>query len=998
MHSVEVNSAEVDSAEVNNAEVNNAAEKSESRPELLEPGDPSSGLIIVEGPPGSGKTTLLNDMIRRLGPGRLVLTAGCGRMDSGYAFGLIGQLVEPVLADPEAAGSDDSLTLVRDALTEVRAEPGELMSGPLRRLQESVERLIRELARRVPLLICVDDIHWGDGPSLGALAHLARRATRQQVLIVVTRCPQVLVTAPDGLTELLLRPDGVRIQPPALDQAQVSMLIGSVLQASPRPNLTAFCHRVTRSNPQLLIELVRAIAETGAQPTEGNETRLTNLVAEITVRRAVELLRRQPDDVQDLVEILAVLGERGVEVAADLTQLEPTQVRHSIEELVKLGLLRHGAGDRPIIAGDRLRAAVRNGIPAAERDELRIRAGRALSVRGAPVEHVASVLQGTRPSGDPWVIEVLCEAAKAQMTTGYPEEVVGYLQRVLRERLEPRQRAELLVQLGTARLHGDPEAAGRHFREAVQLAGDRRVRAAALIGFCQSALLIQRPLDVSPELTEAIRDLSAIEVMTDADREAQLRLKAMLVIASDEPGGDGARPPDGAPGPASAAAPSSGGSPASAVRRTTPAECELLSAFALQISERGGSAEEAVGLALRAMAGTSLRDRDSHGLFVRSVSVLLYADQPEAAMQWASRMVDVGSHHRWRLFQLIGRCLRAEAAYRTGNLDLSLCEARAAFETTGITDRSAYHALALANLTRVLTELGRLEEAQGFLDAPGTALIGTPRARTSVLAARGQLLARTGDLDGALYDLLEAGRLLSSARIVNPVILPWRSQAAELYAELGNHVRARELADEELSLARAWGTPRSIGIALRARGKAEAGNGGLGLLEEAVRVLSGSSARLDLAVAHAELGTRYRMVGAAASARRALRNAAVIAEQCSAHALLARVRAELVLSGARSRATPQSGPAALTPSERRAAELAARGNTNRQVARLLSVSPNTVEVHLTNVYRKLAISSRTQLADALSAAADDEAKQHNPSAALPELLPGRVSAGIRRQR
>jgi DNA-binding NarL/FixJ family response regulator len=983
---------------MNSVEVTNATEKSETRPELLELGDPSSGLIIVEGPPGSGKTTLLNDVIRRLGQGRLVLAAGCGRMDSDYAFGLIGQLVEPVLADPEAAGSHDALTRVRDALTEVRAEPGDVMSGPLRRLKESVEGLTRELARHVPLLICVDDIHWGDGPSLGALAHLARRATRQQVLIVVTRCPQVLVTAPDGLTELLLRPDGVRIQPAALDQAQVATLIGSVLQASPHPDLTTFCFSVTRGNPQLLIELVRAIAETGARPIEVNETRFTDLVAEITVRRAVELLRRQPDDVQDLVEILAVLGERSVDVAADLTQLEPTQVRHSIEELVKLGLLQHGTADRPALAGDRLRAAVRNGIPAGDRDELRIRAGRALSVRGAPVEHVASVLQGTRPSGNPWVIEVLCEAAKARMATAYPEEVVGYLQRVLREQLEPRQRAELLVQLGTARLHGDPEAAGRHFREAAQLASDRRVRATALIGFCQSALLIQRPLEVSPELTEAIRDLSAIEVMTDADREAQLRLKAMLVIASDEPGGDDARPADGVPGPASAGPPAYGGSPASGVRRTTPAECELLSAWALQISERGGSAEEAVGLALRAMAGTSLRDRDSHGLFVRSVSVLLYADQPEAAMQWASRMVDVGSRHRWRLFQLIGRCLRAEASYRTGNLDLSLREARAAFETTGITDRSAYHALAMANLTRVLTELGRLEEAQGFLDARGTALIGTPRARTTVLAARGQLLARKGDLDGALYDLLEAGRLLSTARIVNPVILPWRSQAAELFAELGNHVRARELADEELSLARAWGTPRAIGIALRARGKAETGKGGLGLLEEAVRVLSGSSARLDLAIAYVELGARYRVVGAASAARRALRNAAVIGEQCSAHALLARVHAELALSGARSRTVPQSGPAALTPSERRVAELAAKGNTNRQIAQLLSVSPNTVEVHLTNVYRKLAISSRTQLAAALSAAADDEAEQHDSSGALPELLPGRVSAGIRRQR
>jgi DNA-binding CsgD family transcriptional regulator len=965
--------------------MHNAARESETRPELMELGEPSAGVIVLEGPPGSGKTTLLNDLIQRLGPGRLVLTARCGRLDGGYAFGLIGQLFEPLTADPETADSAEYLALVHDALEEARAESGDAMSGQLRRLQEATERLMRELARRMPVLICVDDAHWADAPSLACLAHLARRAARQPVLTVVTRCSQVLVSTPDGLAELLLRPDSVRIQPAPLDQRQVAALIGSLLQASPHPDFTASCHRITRGNPQMLIELIRAVSEAGTPSMEGADTRLADLTTEISVRRTVDLLRRQPDDIQELVAVLAVLGERAIDVAADLTQLDPAQVRQSIAELVKLDVLWQPPGSRPTFAQERLRVAVRNGLSASARDDLLIRAARSLSVRGAPIEHVATVLQGTRPAGDPWVIEVLCEAARLRMTTGYPEEVVGYLQRVLSEQLEPQHRTDLLIQLGTARLHGDPEAAGRHFWEAAQLATERRARAAALIGFCQAGLLIQRPLDASPELTAAIRDLVSGQDMTDADREAVLRLRAMLVIVSDDPG-------DKEP-----SAGLCGGTGAVGNRRTSPAECELLSAFALQVSERGGSAEEAVELALRAMAGTSLRDRESHGLFVRSVSVLLYADHPEAALQWAGRMVDVGSRHRWRLFQLIGRCLRAEAAFRTGDLGLSLTEARAAFETTGLADRSAYRALALANLTRVLIELGRLDEAEGFLDTPGTTLIGAPRARSTVLAARSQLLARRGDLDGALYDLLEAGRLLTDIRIVNPAIFPWRSQAAELYAELGDHARARELAAEELSLARSWGTPRAIGIALRASGKAAEGNAGVTLLEQAVSVLSDSPAPLDLAVAYAELGIRHRALGAPAAARRALRNAAVIAEQCSAHALLARVHAELALSGARSRTAPQSGPAALTPSERRVAELAARGNTNRQIAQWLSVSPNTVEVHLTNAYRKLAISSRAQLTEVLRPAADDEPEKHHASAAASELLPGHPGSGVRLQ-
>ena len=895
---------------------------------------------MIEGPPGSGRSTLLDDLLRRVSQGRLVLTADCGRLDTEYPFGLVRQLVEPLFSCPELAGMSDSVGPVSEALAGDEVD--------LLRLQDAVERLARDLARHRPLLICVDDVHWGDVQSLACLAHVARRTARQPVLIALTRCPQVLVTPTDGLTELLLRPDCVRIQPDPLTERQVAGLVGEALRATAPADLAGSCHRATEGNPQMLLELVRAMAEagTGSAPGGEEEARFGGLVAEVSARRTVELLRRQPDEIQDLAIVLAVLGEYGPDVAADLTQLEAAQVKHWFEELVRLGVLRHTATGRPVIACERVRAAIRNGVPVGARDELRIRAARALSVRGAPIEHVAAAVLGTRPTGDPWVIEVLCEAARSRAAVGYPEEVAGYLQRVLREQLEPGQRAGLLLQLGAARLQGDPEAAGRHFREAAKLATDRRVYAAALIGFCQAGLLLQQPLEVTPELARAIEDLTNIEDMTDADREAVLRLHAMLVIAD----GTGDRP-----APARSAE----------AHRVTPAECELLSAFALQISERGGSAEEAVELALRAMAGASLRDRESHGVFVRSVNVLLYADHLDAAMQWAGRMTEIGSRYRWRLFQLVGRGLRAEAAFRMGDLELSLDESRAAFGSTGRTDRGAYHAFALAGLTRALIELGRPDEAEGFLDEHGPALIGTPRARIMMHAARARLLTRRGDVDGALHDLLEAGRLLGTLRIVNPAILPWRAQAAELQANLGDLARARELADEELALASEWGAPRAIGIALRASGKAEGGTHGVQLLEESAEVLASGPARLELAASYLELGISHRLRASSAQARRALRNAAVVAEQCGALGLLDRVRAELLLSGARPRAPHQSGPGALTPSERRVAGLAAQGHTNRQIAGLLSVSPNTVEVHLTNAYRKLAISSRTQLAEVL---------------------------------
>ena len=61
-----------------------------------------------------------------------------------------------------------------------------------------------------------------------------------------------------------------------------------------------------------------------------------------------------------------------------------------------------------------------------------------------------------------------------------------------------------------------------------------------------------------------------------------------------------------------------------------------------------------------------------------------------------------------------------------------------------------------------------------------------------------------------------------------------------------------------------------------------------------------------------------------------------------------------------------SGPASLTPSERRIAELAANGQSNREIAQALFVTPKTVEYHLRHVYQKLDIHSREELAEVLA--------------------------------
>ena len=300
-----------------------------------------------------------------------------------------------------------------------------------------------------------------------------------------------------------------------------------------------------------------------------------------------------------------------------------------------------------------------------------------------------------------------------------------------------------------------------------------------------------------------------------------------------------------------------------------------------------------------------------------------------------------------------------------GEVEAEAREALAAGEVWGATARFARHAAAF--LADSLMEQGRLDEAAAVLAGawPGEAPPGSTRLLFLGDSARRLRLLR-GDLAGGLEEMLEAGRLFEEVGSPNPAFIAWRSPAALALLQLGRRDEAGPLAEEEVELARTWGAPRALGAALRAAGLVEGGERGLELLVEAVDVLSGSPARLEHAKARTDLGAALRRANRRADAREQLRHAVELATICGATPLAARAESELLATGARPRRVALSGVESLTPSERRVAEMAAEGPTNREIAQALFVTQRTVEVHLTSIYRKLAINSRSQLPTALA--------------------------------
>jgi DNA-binding CsgD family transcriptional regulator len=314
----------------------------------------------------------------------------------------------------------------------------------------------------------------------------------------------------------------------------------------------------------------------------------------------------------------------------------------------------------------------------------------------------------------------------------------------------------------------------------------------------------------------------------------------------------------------------------------------------------------------------------------------------------------------------IGLALRGWLAFRLGDLTAAEIDTRTALAAPELRAPTLFRVLNAGVLAGALLEQGETAAAEEVLTPLGGEIEGDSLTAAVLRLARGRLRVAQGRMDEGLADFLGVGRLATRADVVCPGYLSWRSEAALAHLSLAEHESARRLADEELELARTFDAPRALGIAARAAGLVAGGDRGVSLLREAVAAFKHPDARLERARALTDLGAMLRRRNRRLEARELLRDALDTAHRIGARPLAERAQIELKASGGRPRRMVLSGLDSLTASERRIAELASQGLSNREIAQTLFVTNRTVEGHLTNVFRKLRLDSRTKLHDALS--------------------------------
>ncbi|MBF6618794.1 MAG: AAA family ATPase [Patulibacter sp.] len=919
--------------------------------------------VTITGPAGIGKSRLLEAFVAEARADALVLTARAGPMEQDFSFGVVRQLLERLVTHAEPAARsrmlDGAAALALPAIGGApTTEPSD--ADAAFSIRHGLFWLIANLALEHPLVLAVDDLHWVDPPSLRALVHIAVRLDGLPVLLIAGRRTGEAGVAPELLDELE-RVGAAVVRPAPLTEDGVRTVVRQRL-GDPSAALVQAVRFATGGIPFLLDELLRTLQAAGLDATAVQPQAINELGSEGVARFLLDRLRRLPPETVDVARAIAVLnGHAELRYVAAVAGLDADATGDAVDALVDAEILKPG---RPCsFLHPTMRAAIYEDTALSALASRHRRAADAMRSAGRPDAELAPHLLATEPSGDPQTVDELREAAARAIGQGAPDLAQRYLRRAL---IEPPQDSldAVLAELGDAEwLAGeDLEAAVAHLAEALERCDDLQRRP-------ERALALHRALFAAGRLGEAVAMLERelVRFGDVVDREVALRVQAELTsIALLHPSTvdrvDQHLERHGQ------------------LRGETPSELLQLANMACWKWARG-SAEETVELGRRSLTSARAQAADpSDSIPIYEALWALSFTDEIAFTRDLLRATMADARARGSIFGVTtSASLLTLLALRVGDTAEAEAEARSAAGLPGLSD--FVRPPLFGYLAQALIWRGDLDAAQRAIDASGCGP-DLPEfvCLNPVFFTRGILRLALGDVEAALSDFLELRDRSERLGLRNPCD-GWRSGATDALILLDRRDDAVSLATEQLELARAWGTDFAVGTALHGLARARAaGHGGqtpaaggagprpaehVAELAAAERLLARAPGRLEHARCLVELGTALRHAGRRSDAREPLRRGLDMARRCGAAPLAQRAHGELLVAGARPRRLMFSGVEALTPSERRVADMAAAGQTNRAIAQALFVTPKTVENQLGRVYGKLGVSSRTALPDAL---------------------------------
>ena len=938
----------------------------------LEPG--RSIAILLVGEPGIGKTRLLTDFGARAdAEGHLVLSGSASELERDLPFSLfvdaLDEYVRGLDSELVAHLDDDvrtELGHVFPSLTTLAGGRPAALQHERYRSHRAVRALLEQLASTQPLVLVLDDLHWADPASIELLGALLRRPPSAPVLLALASRPLHVPERLSAALERATRAEQItRIELGALSPEEARELLGD-LGDRVDPDVL---YVESGGNPFYLEQLARS-----GGTAVYDEISLAGIGVPATVAAALAEELGLLSETQRLVlEGAAVAGDPfEPELAAAASDASEPTVMEALDELLKVDLLRTTDAPRRFrFRHPLVRRAVYEAAAPGWRLGAHERCAEALAARGAAATARAHHVERAAREGDADAVAVLREAGEevARLAPGSAAHWFAEALRLQSAKAPAKERIELLFARARALTAvGRFDDSRNALLEALEIvpAGEDELRARlsrACAGVETNLGLQEQAHDRLARALEELPDQGsreAVALMLELMVNALWRTRHEEMHAAGERAVEAARRLGDIPMTAAALAElalanSLMGDPVRA--EANHAEAAAL-VDSLPDDELAGHLEAGAWLAgvelyldryaegeLHANRALAVARATGQGeLLLLQVATLGGLLRQRGKLAESAELLDggieaarlLGNSHALR-WTLLGR---SAAALRSGDTDLALATAQESVDLSQAAERSFHSAEGAADLAAALLESGEPERAvELLLESSGgeelTLIAGSPRARYLEVLTRGWL---------ALDRNAEAERAATTARawassVQLPMAVAWAERAsAAVELDGGDPERAAERALASAASADKAGAP-----------------------------VEGALSRLLAGRALAQAGDRQ---GAVAELRRAAHDF----RKSGALRYCGTAERELRKLGHRiQKRTRPGGPAgtaleSLTERELQLTMLVVDRKTNPEIADELFLSQKTVETHLRNIFRKVGVSTRVELARAVERA------------------------------
>jgi DNA-binding CsgD family transcriptional regulator/tetratricopeptide (TPR) repeat protein len=876
-------------------------------------------VLVMHGEAGVGKTALLEYAVEAAREFRLARTSGV-QAEMELPFAAVEQLCSPFV---------DRLNRLPQPQREALGVAFGLITGPAPNpflVGLAVLGLLSEAAEERPLLAVVDDAHWLDHASTRALAFVARRLLAERIALVFAA--RQVDDALEGLPSLHVGP---------LRHRDARALLKSVLPARLDESVLERIVLETRGNPLALLELPRGLTPTELAGGFG-------LPAAVPLSASIEdTFTRRLDDLPDDTRLLLLLA--AAEPVGDPLLLGRAAEKLGISTRAAAaseidGLLK--LGEQVTFRHPLVRSAVYGSAPMEQRRAVHFALAQ-VTDRAADPDRRAWHLAAAASVPDEAVAAELERSAGRAQARGGLAAAAAFLTRSVALTGDPARRADRALAAARANLYAGA------FDEALRLlpiaeagTSDEFQQAQAELLRGQIAFSSNIGSDAPPLLLSAARRLERFDV--DLARETYLDAWGAAWFAGNlATAGDLLEVSR-----AARSAPLS-------TRPSQPFDL-LLDGLALLITDGRAAAASALRRASSAFAAaeTPVENSFRWTALPPIPSYVLWDDESWYAINARQLALarEAGALARVPMGLITGAVIDAWSGEFAKAAEAT-AEADAIVEATG-TGLAPYAAMLLVALQ------GR--EADGFM---------LLESAINEAAAMGQGFAvQWGEFVKAILfnGLGRYGEALVAAQrasdglpelFISSWALAELIEAASRSMAPGPAASALERLTADTAVG---GTDWGLGIAARSRALLTEGDAAESLYREAIERLGRTRLRPELARAHLLYGEWLRRRHRRSDARNELRIAHEMFTGFGMEAFAERARIEVGATGERARKRTVPTLDQLTPQEAHVARLAVQGNTNREIAAQLFISPSTVEYHLRKAFRKLGVKSRTQLA------------------------------------